>query len=94
MSTTSLKLPPDVKARAAAAAKRRGITSHAFMVEAIAQATHFAGQRAAFVAQANAARRGMLKSGAGFSADEVHAYLRKRAAGEPARRPKARPWRG
>lgn len=93
MSTTSLKLPPAVKASAGAAAKRRGITPHAFMVEAIAQAAHFAGQRAAFVAQANAARRSMLKSGVGFAADEVHVYLHKRLAGLTVKRPKARSWR-
>jgi uncharacterized protein (DUF1778 family) len=41
MSTTSLKLPEDVKQLAAAAAKEQGVTPHAFMVEAIrAAAAH------------------------------------------------------
>lgn len=94
MTTTSLKLPTELKARAAAAAQERGITPHAFMVEAIAAATAVAEQRAAFVADALAARAGMLDSGRGYDADEVHAWLRARAAGQSARKPRPKAWRG
>ena len=45
MSTTSLKLPDDLKERAAAAAKIQGITPHAFMVEAIRMAATAAENR-------------------------------------------------
>ena len=38
VSTTSLKLPEEIKLQAANAAKDLGITPHAFMVEAIKQA--------------------------------------------------------
>ena len=89
MPTTSLKLSDDLKAKAAAAARRQGVTPHAFMVEASA-----AEQRARFVAEAQAARKAALKSGEGYAADAVHAYMRARAAGKPARPPKAVPWRG
>ena len=94
MTTTSLKLPDDLKARAAAAAERLGVTPHAFMVEAIRQAAAAAEERARFIAAAKAARRAALKQGTGFDADEVHDYIRARAAGVPGRRPKATPWRG
>ena len=94
MPTTSLKLPDDLKAKAAAAARRQGVTPHAFMVEAIRAAASAAEQRARFVAEAQAARKAALKSGEGFAADAVHAYIRTRAAGKPARPPKAEPWRG
>ncbi len=93
MSTTSLKLPQDLKKRAAAAAQARGITSHAFMVSAIEQAAVAAEKRAGFVADAVAARDAMLKTGKGYSADEVHAYLRNRAGGKQSKRPKAKSWR-
>jgi predicted DNA-binding protein len=93
MSTTSLKLPDELKERAAAAAKRQGITTHAFMIEAIRTAATAAEDRARFIAEAKAAEKEMLKSGEGFDADEVHAYIRTRAAGQPATRPKAKPWR-
>ena len=94
MSTTSLKLPDDLKEQVAAAASSQGITAHAFMVEAIRTAATAAENRARFVAEALAARKAMLKSGRGFDADEVHAYVRARASGKAASRPKAKPWRG
>jgi len=83
-----------LKARAAAAAERLGITTHAFMVEAIRMAATAAEERARFVAEAQAARKQALKTGQGFDADEVHAYLRRRVAGKAALKPKSRPWRG
>jgi len=93
MSTTSLKIPDDLKERAAAAAKRQGVSTHAFLVEAIKVATAADEARARLVADAKAARKEMLKTGEGFDADEVHAYLRARATGQSARPPKARSWR-
>jgi predicted transcriptional regulator len=93
MSTTSLKLPEDVKGRAIAAAKRRGVTPHAFMVEAIRSAASAAERRAEFVSEAVSARKAMKKSGTGYRSADVHAYLRARARGESATKPKAKPWR-
>lgn len=93
MSTTSLKLPPELKARAAALAKRRGISAHAFMIEAIDRAADTAEKRAAFVADAAAARRAALRSGTGYAAEEVHEYLRRRADKGSEPRPPARSWR-
>jgi len=92
MATTSLKLPDDIKTQAVSAAKSMGISTHAFMVEAIRQAATAARQRAQFVAEAKAARKAMLKSGTGLDADEVHAYLRQRVAGKSSAVPKARSW--
>lgn len=46
MATTSLKLPDDVKQLAVAAAQRRGMTPHAFMVGAIRRAASAAEIRA------------------------------------------------
>jgi hypothetical protein len=88
-----LKLSEDLKQRAAAAAQRQGVTPHAFMVEAIRLAAAAAEVRAQFVADAEAARKAMLKSGAGYDADDVHAYLRQRIAGNKSGRPKAKTWR-
>jgi hypothetical protein len=93
MSTTSLKLPEDVKQLAAAAAERQGVTPHAFMVDAIRAAAEAADKRASFVAEAAEARVQALRSGKGYAADEVHAYVRARAQGKPAARPKAKSWR-
>ena len=78
MSTTSIKLPDDIKQKANAAALDLGITPHAFMVEAIRKATLAAEKQAAFIADAQAARAATLQSGLGFAAADVHAHLRKR----------------
>jgi predicted transcriptional regulator len=94
MTTTSIKLPDELKARAVAIAQERGVTPHAFMVEAIAVATAVAEQRASFVAEALGAQAQMLDTGKGFDADDVHAWLRARTAGQTARKPRLKSWRG
>jgi predicted transcriptional regulator len=93
MSTTSLKLPDDVKRLAAEAAKEKGVTPHAFMVDAIRTAAVAQKLRAEFVADAETARAEAVKSGKAFPASEVHAYLRARVRGVKAPRPKAKSWR-
>jgi predicted transcriptional regulator len=89
MSTTSLKLPDDVKQLAAAAAKQQGVTPHAFMVDAIRAAAMNAERRAGFVADAIASRKETVKSGKGYAAEDVHAYLRVRAKGKSAPKPRS-----
>ena len=93
MSTTSLKLPDDVKQLAVLAAKHQGVTPHAFMVDAIRAAAVAAGKRATFVADAVASKAETLKSGKGHSAADVHVYIRARAGGNVVSRPKAKSWR-
>jgi predicted transcriptional regulator len=94
MSTTSLKLPEDLKRLAAAVAEQHGVTPHAFMVEAIRSAVVRAEQRAQFVAAAVAAREEAIDSGKAHDASAVHAYLRARAQGVAKAKPKAKSWRG
>ncbi|WP_322999859.1 hypothetical protein [Castellaniella sp.] len=93
MTTTSLKLSDALKTRAIHAARELGISPHAFMVSAIEQAAISTEQRAQFIAQAKVARQQMLDAGLSYTGDDVHAYLRTRAAGVPTARPKAYPWR-
>jgi predicted transcriptional regulator len=93
MSSILLKLPDALKQRVIAMSRRKGMPPHAFMVGAIEQAVLSAEQRAAFVEDALAAQQEMLASGQGFDADEVHAYIASRTAGENPSRPTARTWR-
>lgn len=93
MSTTSLKLPEALKNRIASAAKAKGTSPHAFMLDAVERMTVAAERRAAFVDEAMAARNDMLLSGTGYPADDVHAYLEDRLRGEGVSRPKAVSWR-
>ncbi len=93
MSTTSLKIPDDLKQLAAGAARRDGVSTHAFMVEAIRSAVLAAELRAAFVADAVAARADAFETGLGVDAAAVHDHLRSRARGQPTRKPEAGRWR-
>ena len=82
VSTTSLKLPDEVKLQAANAAKDLGITPHAFMVEAIKQASINAELRRSFIEDANNARKEVLKDGKVYDADKVFKHLKSRIAGK------------
>lgn len=92
MATTSLKLTDELKQRTVALAQKQGVSPHAFMVDAIEHAAAAAEQRLGFVEDAQAARAQMLKSGLGFDAQEVHAYLKARIIDKAAPKPKATPW--
>ena len=93
MSTTSLKLSDELKQRAVAAAGKKGVSPHAFMVHAIEQAATAAEQRASFVSEAQTAREQMLSTGKGYDASAVHAYLKAHISGIKSAKPKARSWR-
>lgn len=93
MSTTSLKLPEALKNRVVGAAKAKGTSPHAFMLDAIERMTSAAERRTAFVDEALKARNDMLLSGMGYPAGDVHAYLEDRLQGEDVSRPKAVSWR-
>lgn len=93
VSTTSLKIPDDVKQLAVAAAQQQGISPHAFMVDAIRLASANAAKRARWLADAVAARDEAMASGKGYAAQEVLEYLHARARGKPAVKPEAKSWR-
>ena len=94
MSTTSLKLPDELKQRAVSAAHLQGVSTHAFMVNAIEQAAAMAECRASFIADAHAARKEMLEADEGYGFDEVNTYIQARIAGKKTTKPKAISWRG
>jgi predicted transcriptional regulator len=94
VTTTSLKLPDDIKKRAVSAAAELGVSPHAFMVSAIEQAAKATEQRVRFIADARAARQEMIETGKGLDADEVHAFLKAKVSGAKTAKPKARSWRG
>lgn len=93
MTTTTLKLPEELRKRVAAAVEGTGQSAHAFMVEAIERQTRLAEQRRGFVADALAAREETYRSGLGYPAGEVHRYMQARARRAKAARPRPRKWR-
>jgi len=90
MSTTTIRLPDELKARVAEAAKQAGTTSHNFILEAIAEKADLAAQRAAFHALADQRYAEFLESGKSIPWEEARAYLKGRVAGKAVKRPVAR----
>jgi predicted transcriptional regulator len=93
LSATSLKLPEELKKRIQALVSGTDQTVHAFMVEAIARETERAELRRSFGDEARRAEEETLATGKAYDADEVFSYLKARATGKKARRPRAKAWR-
>ena len=90
MSTTTIRLPDELKARVAEAAKQAGTTSHNFILEAIAEKADLAAERAAFHASADQSYAQFLESGKSIPWEEARTYLKDRLAGKAVQRPVAR----
>jgi predicted transcriptional regulator len=89
-SSTTLKLPSELKDRVADAAQAAGQSPHAFMVEAIEAQTRLADRRREFVSSALEAEREVAQSGLVYDGDEVLSYLQSKLSGRPGRRPRRR----
>ena len=90
MSTTTIRLPDELKARIAEAAKQAGTTSHNFIVEAIAEKADSAERQADFHALADQRYAQFLESGKSIPWEEARTYLKDRLAGKAVKRPLAR----
>lgn len=90
MSTTTIRLPDDLKAGVAAAAKRAGTTAHSFILAAIAEKTDEEERRNEFHEVAEKRYAAIVATGKTVSWSEMRAYLTDRVAGKKARPPAAR----
>jgi predicted transcriptional regulator len=90
MSTTTIRLPEELKARVAAAAKRAGTSTHGFILEAIAEKAEQDGLRADFDVVAEARYARIVSSGKTIPWQEMRVYLEDRIAGKKVKRPVAR----
>jgi predicted transcriptional regulator len=90
MSTTTIRLPSDLKARVAAAAKKTGKSAHSFILEAIAEKAQDTEQSSEFQAVAEQRFASIAKSGKTVPWAEMRSYLEARVAGKKPRRPAAR----
>lgn len=90
MSTTTVRLPDDLKARIAAAAKQAGTTTHAFILEAIAEKAEQVECRADFDAVAEARYADIVATGKTIPWQEMRGYLDARVAGKATKRPVVR----
>ncbi|MCE5182730.1 MAG: CopG family transcriptional regulator [Betaproteobacteria bacterium] len=90
MSTTTIRMPEDLKARVAAAAKRAGTSAHGFILEAIAEKTEQEDLRADFDAVAEDRYARIATSGKTIPWQEMRGYLEERLAGKKVKPPLAR----
>ena len=90
MSTTTIRLPEDLKTRVAAAAKRSGTTTHNFILEAIAKKTEQDDRRADFDAVAEDRYARIVATGNTIPWQEMHRYLEERLVNKEVKRPVAR----
>ena len=78
MSTTTIRLPEELKARIASAAERAGTTAHGFILEAIAEKTDQAERRADFYDEAEQRYADLVASGKTISWEQMRSYLEDR----------------
>lgn len=86
-TTTTLKLPDELKARIASAAQASGRTPHAFMVEALEKQARLAEMRQSFINDAVASAAEVDAGGALYAMEDVQTYILARTAGKAAKRP-------
>ena len=91
MTTTSLKLPDELKSRVVIAAQRAKKSAHAFMLDAIARQVEDVESEAAFVQSALESLADVEAGGATFAAEDVHAWLLAKVRGETVNAPKPLP---
>jgi predicted transcriptional regulator len=90
MSTTTIRFPEALKTRVAEAAKRSGITTHGFILQAVAEKTEQDDRRADFDALAEERYASIVASGETIPWQEMRAYLEDRLAGKEVKSPNAR----
>jgi predicted transcriptional regulator len=90
MTTTTIRLDDELKARIAVAAERAGKTSHAFIVDAIAETVEQSELDEAFHGVADERWERILVTGQTVPWDDAKAWLEARSRGEQPPRPSAR----
>ena len=90
MTTTTIRLSDDLKARVSVAASRSGTTTHGFILEAIAEKTQQAERQADLDRVAEQRYADIVSSGKTIPWTEMRKYLEARVTGKSAKRPVAR----
>ena len=90
MSTTTIRIPAELKEKVARAAKRAGKTAHSFILEAISEKAEIEEHRANFIETAEERYDSIVASGMTIPWAHMRKYLERRTAGESVVRPKPR----
>ncbi|MEO8061155.1 MAG: hypothetical protein ABI821_00255 [Pseudomonadota bacterium] len=88
--TTTIRLPPKLRARLRAIAKETDRSVHSIILEAVEKHAAYEEQMRSLVKEALAADEQIDRTGEVYRAEDVHAWVRRLADGETAPRPK--PW--
>jgi predicted transcriptional regulator len=89
--TTTIRLPPKLRARIHALAKQSGRSAHSFILEAVERHADYEEQMRSLITEAIEADAEINQTGAVYRADDVHAWVARLARGMVNDRPK--PWR-
>ncbi len=90
-ATTTIRLPPKLRARLRALAKLTGRSAHSIIVEAVEHHAAYEEQLHKLVTEAREADAEIERTGKVYRAEDVHAWLVRLATDGSAPRPKA--WR-
>jgi predicted transcriptional regulator len=89
-ATTTIRLPPKLRARLGALAKQTGRSAHSLIVEAVERHAAYEEQIRSLVKDAIAADAEIEKTGEVYRAEDVHVWMQRLATDTGAARPK--PW--
>lgn len=90
MSTTTIRIPDDLKARLSRIAEQQGTSTHGLIIEAIAEKADALERRQAFHEEARERHEHYLATGESIPWEEMRDYLRRRVRGEEVPSPVAR----
>jgi predicted transcriptional regulator len=90
-ATTTIRLPPKLRARIQALAKQTGRSAHSVILEAVERHADYEEQLRSLVKDAIDADAEIERTGEVYRAADVHTWMDRLARGEASARPK--PWR-
>ncbi len=90
MSTTTIRLPDDLKEKIARATKHEGTTAHNFILEAIAEKVALTEQRNSFLGEAEARYATIVASGKTIPWVDMQHYLNEKIKDKKVARPSAK----
>lgn len=90
-ATTTIRLPPRLRARVQALARQSGRSAHSLIVEAIERHAAYEEELRSLVKEAVSADAELERTREVYGADDVRAWLERLARGETPVRPQ--PWR-
>jgi predicted transcriptional regulator len=91
MSTTTIRIPDELKARLSRIAEQEGTSTHGLILDAIAEKADALEQRQSFYAEAEARYADVIKTGLAITWEDMSEYLDARMAGKSPPHPVPKP---